>query len=82
MDNLTIFNGRSYIYIYFRPLFLTPLFVLQTKDFNRYFTVKCKLSVTGKFMRDTGVTQQIFSKVQRRGGEEVKRRGGEEGSRG
>ena len=32
-------------------------------------------------MRDTGVTHEIFSKVQRRGGEEEKRRGGEEGMR-
>ena len=32
-------------------------------------------------MCDTGVTQKIYPKVQRRGGEEEKRRGGEEGMR-
>ena len=39
--NFTLFEvGLIYIYLYFRSLFLTPLFVLETKDINDNFTVK------------------------------------------
>ena len=34
------FWENIYIYLYFRSLFLTPLFVLETNDFNSNFTVK------------------------------------------
>ena len=72
--------------MYFRSLFLTPLFFFSKikETILRVISCRCDLSQRSEFMRDTGVTVKLSSlesvgdEKKGRGGVEERRRGGVE----